>query len=204
MTKKFLILGLAPMLALGACGGTTDTGVDNGVMATNDTMTDGSMMGGAMADNAMMGDNAMMADANASPDQRFANTVGASDYYEVEAGKLAQSKATSQGLKDFGAMMVEQHTASTEKLRAALATASPAIVPNPELNAEQEANLAALRNAEGVAFDTLYKTQQVAAHEKALATLKDYAANGDVRPLTAFATQTESVVQTHLDRISKM
>ena len=119
--------------------------------------------------------------------QKFANDVGASDYYEIEAGKLAQEKAQAQGLKDFGKMMVEHHTDSTNKLKAAGAKASPAITPNPALNVEQEANLEALRKADDAAFDALYKTQQVAAHEKALAIVKAYAASGDVAPLKAFA-----------------
>lgn len=198
MTKKFLILGLAPMLALGACGGTTETAaVDNGMMTENVMMADGAM-GGAMTD------NAMMADAAASPAQQFANTAAASDYYEVEAGKLAQTKATAQGLKDFGGMMVEQHNASTQKLQAAAARATPAIVPVPTLNAQQETDLAALRAAEGEAFDAAYKAQQLAAHQVTLAAMTDYAANGEVPELKTFASEAQKVVQTHLDRLQAM
>ncbi len=196
MNRYFFALGLGPAFALGACGGTannsTTTTVDN--VATVDALA---------PDNTTMDDNAMMA-APASSGQRFADAAGASDYYEVEAGKLAQEKATSQALKDFGGMMVTAHTDSTEKLKAAGAKANPAITPNPVLTAEQEANLAALRDASGAAFDTAYKTQQVAAHEKALAAIKDYAANGDVPELKAWAGDTAKVVQMHLDKIKGM
>jgi len=192
MKKHHLILGLAPALALAACGG-NDT-------ATNTATTD-NMTGMDMPVDTNMADNVVAADAVASPGQKFANDVGASDYFEIEAGKLAQEKAHDQKFKDFGKMMVEHHTASTDKLKAAGAKASPAITPSPALNAEQEANLEALRAADDAAFDALYKTQQVAAHEKALATVKDYAASGDVPELKKFAGEAEKIVQAHLTKI---
>ena len=37
---------------------------------------------------------------------------------EVEAGKLAQEKGASQDVKDFGAMMVKDHTQNNEDLMA--------------------------------------------------------------------------------------
>jgi putative membrane protein len=192
MKTHYLILGLAPALALAACGGnettntTTTTTVDN----TTEMPADGNMA-----------DNALVTGEAASPAQKFANDVGASDYYEIEAGKLAQEKAQAQGLKDFGKLMVEHHTASTEKLKAAGAKASPAIAPSPALTVVQEANLEALRKAEGAAFDTAYKTQQVAAHEKALTLVKGYAADGDVPELKKFAGEAEKIVQAHLTKI---
>ncbi len=196
MKKLNLVLGLAPALALAACGGnetanTTTTG-DN--MAGMDMPADANY-----ADNAA--DNVVAADAAASPAQTFANQVGASDYYEIEAGKLAQEKAQAQPLKAFGAMMVEHHTASTAKLKAAGAKADPAIAPSPALSVEQEAGLEALRTAEGAAFDTAYKAQQVMAHEKALALVKGYAASGDVPELKSFAAEAEKIVQAHLTKI---
>jgi putative membrane protein len=193
MKTQYLILGLAPALALAACGG-NETATTNTAMADN-------VAGMDMSDDTNAADNSAIAPDVLLPGQKFANDVGASDYFEVEAGKLAQEKAQAQGLKDFGKMMVEHHTASTEKLKAAGAKASPAIVPSPALNVEQEANLEALRQADGAAFDTLYKAQQVAAHEKALAAVKDYAASGDVAELKAFAGEAAKVVQAHLTKI---
>lgn len=195
MKTHHLILGLVPALALAACGGNETT--------TTNTTTDNISALDVPAD-ANMADNTAIADAALSPAQKFANDVGASDYYEVEAGKLAQEKAQAKGLKDFGKMMVEHHTASTDKLKAAGVKASPAITPNPALTAEQEANLAALRSADGAAFDAAYKTQQIAAHEKALAAVKDYAATGDVPELKKFAGDAEKIVQAHLKKIKSL
>ena len=199
--KKILTLGLLPALALAACnGGTTenstantaDTGVSNAGLAT-DAMTPGNEA-----------DNALMTGEAATPSQKFANDVGASDFFEIQSGKLAQEKAQNQALKDFGGMIVQHHTESTQKLTAAGAKAEPAIVPNPALNAEQEANLAALEKAEGAAFDTLFKQQQTLAHEKALTLLKGYEADGDVATLKTFAADAQKVVQSHLTKIKSL
>jgi putative membrane protein len=197
--KKILVLGLAPAFALAACGGGNETANTTTANTAADNMT-GEGMPTEMDANAT--GNAMA--AAASPAQTFANEAGASDFYEIEAGKLAQEKAQAQGLKDFGKMMVEHHSMSTEKLKAAGGKASPAIVPSPVLNAEQEANLATLRAAQGAAFDTAYKAQQVVAHEKALALMQGYASTGEVPELKTFASQTQKVVQAHLTKIKGM
>lgn len=197
MKTHHLILGLAPVLALAACGGNETANT-----ATADNVAGMEMPGDLnLADNAA--ENATAPEA-VSPAQKFANEVGASDYYEIEAGKLAQEKGQAQAVKDFGKMMVAQHSASTEKLKAAGAKASPAITPDPVLNAEQQANLAALRAADGAAFDAAYKAQQIAAHQKALAAVKEYAATGGVAELKAFAREVEKVVQAHLTKVESL
>lgn len=199
--KKILTLGLLPALGLAACnGGTTETGTANTTDAgmTNSALATDTMTPGNEADNALMTGEA------ATPSQKFANDVGASDFFEIQSGKMAQEKAQSQALKDFGGMIVQHHTESTQKLTAAGAKAEPAIVPNPALNAEQEANLAALEKAEGAAFDTLFKQQQTVAHEKALTMLKGYESSGDVAPLKTFAADAQKVVQDHLTKIKSL
>lgn len=196
MNKQALMFALTlPALALGACGGEGAGGntgtamVDNGMMAEapeNDT------------------GNSMLGDALGTTGQQFADTAAASDAYEIAAGNLAREKATSQALKDFGAMMVTHHTQSTAKLKTAAAAAKPTVVPHADLNEEQEANLSTLRDATGTDFDVAYKTQQIAAHEKTLTALQSYAATGDVPELKAHAGATAPIVQEHLEKIRDM
>ncbi|MFS2111895.1 DUF4142 domain-containing protein [Sphingomonas sp. Sphisp140] len=197
MNRYFFALGLGPAVALSACGGAEPvTTVDN-IVATDTIIPENSIDA-----NAASGTDVNMASGTvALTGQTFADTAGASDAYEIEAGKLAQQKATVQALKDFGGMMVTAHSESTAKLKAAGGKAMPAIKPDPKLSAEQEANLATLRQATGSDFDAAYKAQQVVAHEKTLAVVKDYAAGGTVPELKAFAAEVAPVVQQHLDKI---
>lgn len=201
MTKKhLLILGALPLLALGACnngGNDSATVADNGASVANAPADD-------MAGNGMSGMTNNSVSAASMTGQDFANTMAASDAYEIAAGKLAQQKATTAALKDFGTEMVEDHTKSTDKLKAAAGKASPAITPAPALTDEQQANLQTLQSATGTDFDAAYKNQQVVAHEKALAALKAYAGSGDVPALRAFAGEAQDVVSHHYDKIKGM
>jgi putative membrane protein len=155
------------------------------------TETDNGTMNASVAAPAMTG-------------QQFANTAASTDAYEIAAGKLAKTKATSQALKDFGQMMVDNHTESTANLKKAAAKANPAITPDATMTAEQTANLATLQSATGADFDNAYKSQQIMVHQTALAAMKGYAASGDVPELKDFASSTASVVQTHLEKIQGM
>ncbi len=95
--------------------------------------------------------------------------------------------------------MVAAHMESTGKLKAAAATATPALTPDPTLSADQQAKLDNLRAASGAAFDTAYVTEQRAAHEATLAVLRDYSANGDAASLKGFAAEMVPVVTAHVN-----
>ncbi|WP_066659760.1 MULTISPECIES: DUF4142 domain-containing protein [unclassified Sphingomonas] len=194
MKHKLMLVSLSA-LALAACGerATSDAVTDNVAVAPDTSLQNGA-------------DNMAMAPDAAAPmsGQQFADAAAASDMFELESSKLAQQKGQSAGVKEFAAMMIKDHTNSTAKLKTAAGEADPAVTPKPALNPEQAANLDALRAATGAEFDALYTQQQVAAHQKALAMLQSYAANGDVAPLKAFAGETAPVVEAHLKQISAM
>ena len=133
--------------------------------------------------------------------QGFVNAAAASDMFEIESGKLAQQKGTSQAVKDFGAMLEREHTKSTADLKTAAGEAK--VAPAPEMTAKQKSDLAALQGAADN-FDQLFKTQQIAAHEQALALLKAQAQNGAAAPLKSFAEKTAPVVEKHLAEARKL
>lgn len=187
MNRYFFALGLGPAFALGACGGSEPiTTVDN--IVAPDNGADANAAAGAVA---MSG-------------QGFADVVGASDAYGMEAGKLARQKATVPALRDFGGAMARVSAESAAGLKAAGARARPAIVPDPRPSAEQSANLETLRQATGADFDAAYKAQQAAAQEKVLAAMKDYAANGTVPALKAFAAKSVPEVRAQLDKVKRL
>lgn len=76
---------------------------------------------------------ALGAQAEASKkDQEFLQKAAAGGLYEVEAGSLAQSKGQSEGVKSFGAMLVKDHGAANEELKALAASKGvtlPATLP---------------------------------------------------------------------------
>jgi len=135
----------------------------------------------------------------ASPGQIFANAAAASDAFEIASSNLAATKGHSAAVKAFAKQMVKAHMDSTAKLKSAASSAAPAIVPDPVLTPDQQHSLDTLGTLGGAAFDEAYVAAQTDAHEKTLATLKDYAASGDVPALKSFAAGLVPTVTAHLN-----
>ena len=196
--KQFACAAVLPaVMLLAGCGGNTTntsstTNVTTETTILNEETPDENMTGGENATAAML------------TGRDFANTVAASDAFEIEAAKLAQTKATSQDLKDFAAMMIRDHTESTKKLKVDAAKAAPPITPDPSLTDEQKNDLDTLRDATGVEFDTAYKSQQVTTHQSALSALQAYGQTGDVAPLRDFAKEWLPTIQKHFDKIKAL
>ena len=173
---------LSGSLALAACGQKSDT---------------------ANADMNAAGDNIMVANdtvaAAPATAQGFANAAAASDRFEIESSKLAESAAQSAAVKSFAAKMVSAHTASTAKLKAAAAGLSPAVTPDDTLSAEQQSSLDSLKPLKGAPFDSAYAAAQVDAHQKALDALNGYAASGDNAKLKELASGMVPTVTAHLN-----
>lgn len=128
--------------------------------------------------------------------QAFADTVAASDAYQLAAAKLAQSKGRSPQVRDFAAQMLQDATVTGDELRDA-ARHARGVTVNPQPTPAQQQNLDALRQA-GDDFDKVYSRQQVAAHEQVLATLRDYADNGMDPALSEFAADAANMAADHL------
>ena len=133
--------------------------------------------------------------------QQFADTAAKSDAFEIAAANLARDKAGSADIKSFAAMMFEDHTASTAKIKKASGEAEPRIVPDPTLTDSLNAKLDDLKKLSGANFDKEYASQQVDAHQSALSLLTDYADHGEVASLKAAAGEIKPKVEGHLARI---
>jgi putative membrane protein len=129
--------------------------------------------------------------------QGFVDTMAASDLFEIEAAKLAQAQSKSDKVKAFAAMMIKDHTASSDKLKAAVAEAGGGLTVAPALPGNLQGQLDQLETA-GVNFDAMYAQQQVDAHETALGVLQAQAASGTVAQLKPFAGEVATVVEGHL------
>jgi putative membrane protein len=199
MKLKFLFAPAAA-LAAAACGG--DTANENAGDA------DAGMMDNMPMDNLVMnGDaNAMAPDAAAAAISAadFAAQAAGSDLFEIESGKLAGQKAQNADVKAFAGMLVADHEEATADLKAAAAKGQPAIAVTPVLDADQQANIQALRAASGADFDKLFLSQQILAHEKALGLVQGYASAGDVDALKQHASTAAGPIQKHLDRAKQL
>jgi putative membrane protein len=191
MRLHYSLTAATVALALGACS-------SKPAEAPMDTATTPTVMESTEAAPAM---TATPTTAMSAED--FVKTAAASDRFEIESSKLAETMSKSGAVKDFARMMITAHTKSTADLKAAAAKLSPAIAVMPELNPEQTADLDALKAA-GADFDKVYAQKQVAGHQKTLSAMQDYAANGTATPLKMFAQHTAPIVSGHLDKAKQL
>jgi putative membrane protein len=132
--------------------------------------------------------------------QQYVELAGAGDLYEIESARLAIAKATRGEVRTLAQAILADHQRSTTSLNAAARQAEPALTAASRMNAEQQADVDALRAASGAGFDVLYLEQQVRAHEQALTLVTSYASEGEVESLRRHASTVAGPIQTHLSR----
>ncbi len=189
MTFRKTIITAAAVVALAGCGRSNEAGQAN-TMTTNTEVDETNVPG--------------TPSVTASGAQSFTNVAAASDAFEIETSRLALANGASAAVKSYANKMIEAHTTSTAKLKTAAAGVTPAITPDPALNAEQQQKLDQLKTLNGAAFDQAYKTEQAAGHQQTLDALKAYAATGDAPQLKTFANEMIPIVTAHLNMAKTM
>ena len=137
--------------------------------------------------------------AASTPDASFFKSAAEGAIAEVQAGRLAQDKGNSQRVKDFGAMMIKDHSAANETLQT-LAKSKNIALPT-DSNVSQMAAKAVLEVLSGALFDQSYVKGQISAHRQTIALLKKEIASGQDPDAIAFASATLPSVRSHLDAI---
>jgi putative membrane protein len=140
--------------------------------------------------------------AASNPDAAFYKKAAEAGIAEVEAGKLAQDKGGSQKVKDFGAMMVTDHSAANDKLKA-LASTKDITLPSSS-SVGQMANKAKLDVLSGDTFDKSYIKGQLKAHREAVALFKKESTMGQDSDAKAFATATLPTLRSHLKAVTAL
>jgi putative membrane protein len=148
--------------------------------------------------------------------EQFRNKAASSDAFEIVSSKMAQTHATDPQIKDFAAMMIRDHTASTDKL-VALGGISKASIDtkmqpgkdgkyegNDLLSTTQAAELNSLNAKSNADFDQTYMEDQVKGHKDAVALMEDYAKDGDNAKLKAFAAEVLPTIKEHLAMAQKI
>ena len=138
--------------------------------------------------------------AGATPsDRAFVAKVSQGGMFEVAAGKLAESRGSTQDVRDFAAMEVHDHTLVGNRLQAISSSEGLAIDPAP--NAEFKGKLAHLASLTGRAFDAAYLGDMAALHDADGAAFAKEAGDGGSPAYRAFGAETHRIVQRHIGAI---
>src|SRR4051794_23439254 len=129
-------------------------------------------------------------------DKSFAKEAAMGGMAEVELGNLAQQNAQNDDVKQFGARMVQDHTAANQKLMQILADKDVS-VPQ-QLDEKHRRTLDKLSKMRGAEFDRAYMRDMVQDHEKDVKQFRQEAQKASDPDIKGFAQQTLPVLEQHL------
>jgi len=137
-----------------------------------------------------------------SPDASFMKSAAEGGMSEVELGQLAQQKASNPAVKDFGAMMVKDHTAANDKLKALAASEQVTLPDGPSLM--QKASKTKLNMLSGDSFDKSYVKGMIDDHKEDIKEFQKEISEGKDPQARAFASATLPTLQMHLQKIQSI
>ncbi len=136
-------------------------------------------------------------DSDTEKDTDFAVKAADGGLFEVEAGKLAQQKATSPQVKEFAKLMVDDHTKASAELKALAATKNISL-PAALSDAKQK-DLQNLQEKSGADFDNDYMDAMVKAHEEDVDAFEKEAEDGVDADVKSWAAGKVTTLRHHLD-----
>lgn len=138
------------------------------------------------------------ATAPAMTDQQFVDFAAQTDMVEADLGQLAQDVAASQPVKDYGQMLLTDHTNDFAQLHV-IAQQANLTVP-AAIDAENvKTTIAPFHKLKGEAFDHHYIHEMAVGHTKAIEIYKKEAADAQNPAVKSYAEQALPVLQKHLD-----
>jgi putative membrane protein len=134
-----------------------------------------------------------------NPDASFYKKAAEGGMAEVELGKLAQDKSATQSVKDFGAMMIKDHAAANDKLKAIADRKEIKLPASPSVG--QMATKTKLEVLSGTAFDKSYVKGMVDDHKEDIKEFQKEASTGQDADAKAYAAATLPTLKAHLKKI---
>jgi putative membrane protein len=135
-------------------------------------------------------------------DQDFILAAAQGGMTEVKLGELAVQKGTRAEVKEFGQMMVKDHTAINNDLKA-LATQKGVTLPD-SLNAKHQAMVDKMTALTGAEFDDAYIKGMIKDHKMDVKEFKTESAATKDADIKSFLDKSIPVVEAHLQHITAM
>jgi putative membrane protein len=130
-------------------------------------------------------------------DSKFAVKAASGGMMEVQLGELAQQKASSQRVKDFGAMMVRDHSKANDELKSLAGMKNITLPPAP--GEDHMDHIKKLSKKNGREFDKDYMKMMVDDHEDDIDAFEKASKDCKDADIKGFANKTLPVLHTHLD-----
>ena len=189
----FSLAAIGSIAVLYSCNSNSETSTSSDTTTT--ISTDTSMSGSNMNMDTSMSMNTAPLE---KMDRDFVMKAAAGGMMEVELGNIAQQNAASQRVKDFGAMMVRDHSKANDELMSFASRRSLMINQDSLMNLHK-AHIDALKKKTGASFDKAYMSMMVSDHKKDVSEFDKASKMCKDQECLAFAGKTLPVLQVHLD-----
>jgi putative membrane protein len=130
-------------------------------------------------------------------DKTFVKDAAEGGLTEIQLGKLAQEKASSDAVKQFGQRMVDDHTKANEQLKRIAAEAN--ITVPDSIDSKRQARIDKLSALIGTQFDQAFIKDQLKDHEEDVRKFQAEAENGSNAQIKSFASSTLPTLKEHLN-----
>ena len=129
----------------------------------------------------------------------FAVAAANGGMMEVELGKVAQEKGVNPRVKDFGGMMVKDHSAANDNLKTVAGMLNITLPDSVSDDTRKEIDK--LKKKKGRDFDKAYVDMMLDDHKKDIAEFRKCADNCSDSSIKSFASTTLPTLEKHLDSI---
>lgn len=127
----------------------------------------------------------------------FINEASAKGMADIEASRLAHSKAESKEVKDYTIQVINDRTTANQHLAKIAKKLDLPVAPREEVADKAKTLMPEVK--EGANFDHAYAASQVKATEEAIQQIQQEAQTTDVPEIKAFADETLPKLQSHLE-----
>lgn len=201
ISKLFLVMLMATVFA--ACSSTKDTsGSDIDSTANlNEAGTDTTNrnLNTPAGPTALTSGNVQTTAPDTVNAVQFIQEAGAAGMKEVELSKLAQQKATNQGVKAYATMMVNDHGKANDELKTLASSRNVAL----GMSKEATAAASALNKLNGTEFDKAYLKTMTDDHTNAI-DLFDMGTRSSDPEIKAYAAKYLPSLKTHLKQVTAL
>ena len=135
-------------------------------------------------------------------DRTFVKDAAVGGMTEVELGKLAAEKGSSEGVKQFGQKMVADHSKANDELKQ-VASAQSITIPD-SLDAKHKARVDKMSKLSGEEFDRAYIKDQLKDHQQDVKEFEREANSGSIPAVKDFASKTLPTLKEHLSMVKDL
>jgi putative membrane protein len=130
--------------------------------------------------------------------QDFVTEAAQSEMFEIQSRKLALNSVDTP-TKEFAQNMIDDHTKTTNELKAAVDKGEAHATLPTEMSSSQQSMLGKLNDLHRADFDKQYNNEQVSAHKDAVSLFQRYGKAGDDAGLRDWAVETTPTLEHHLE-----